>query len=55
MLEKEVKEENYVAMKELMESLTKAVMDVGEQVYKNVNNSNSTKDDSIETDFFTEK
>jgi hypothetical protein len=42
-------------MKELMESLKKTVMEVGEKAYKEAGANNPTEDDVIETDFSSEK
>jgi len=57
-LEEANKNENYATMKELMESLKKAVMEVGEKVYSGADSSQPEAkdgDDVIETDFSTEK
>ena len=42
-------------MKELMESLKKNVMEVGEKAYKDASANNSPEDSVIETDFSAEK
>ena len=42
-------------MKEKMEILKKAVMEVGEKAYKEAGASNPAGDDVIETDFSSEK
>ena len=42
-------------MKELMESLNKAMMEVGEKAYKGAEGSTSPGDEAIETDFSAEK
>ena len=47
--------DNYPVMKELMESLNKTIMEIGEKAYQNANTENSTEGDAIETDFSTEK
>jgi molecular chaperone DnaK len=54
-LEEAVKNDNYASMKELSESLKKAVMDVGEKAYSAAGNAEEGKDDVIETDFSAEK
>ncbi len=54
-LEEASKKDDYASMKELMESLKKAVMEVGEKVYSGENKPESGEDDVIETDFSTEK
>jgi molecular chaperone DnaK len=54
-LEEATKKENYAAMKELMESLNKAIMEIGEKAYKGADSSGSSGDDAIETDFSDEK
>jgi len=54
-LEEASKKDDYASMKELMESLKKAVMEVGEKVYSGDNKPESGADDVIETDFSTEK
>ena len=42
-------------MKEMTESLKKAVMEVGEKAYKQADGASATGDDVIETDFSAEK
>ena len=55
-LEEAVKAENYASMKELTETLKKAVMEVGEKAYSTGEGSNPPPgEDVIETDFSTEK
>ena len=54
-LEEATKKEDYSSMKEMMENLKKAVMEVGEQAYKAAGNANNAGDDVIETDFSSEK
>ncbi len=54
-LEEASKKDDYASMKELMESVKKAVMEVGEKVYSGENKPESGEDDVIETDFSTEK
>ena len=54
-LEESIKKEDYPSMKEMMENLKKAVMEVGEKAYKEADNSNNAGDDVIETDFSSEK
>ena len=54
-LEDVTKKDDYTAMKDLMEKLKKAVMDVGEKAYKEAGAANSPEDDVIETDFSAEK
>jgi len=54
-LEEANKNDNYATMKELMESLKKAVMEVGEKVYSGAQSEAKDGDDVIETDFSTEK
>ena len=54
-LEEATKKDDYAAMKEMMEGLKKAVMEVGEKAYKEAGASNAPGDDVIETDFSSEK
>jgi molecular chaperone DnaK len=54
-LEEATSKENYAVMKELMESLNKAMMEVGEKAYKGAEGSASPGDEAIETDFSAEK
>jgi len=54
-LEEVTKKEDFNAMKDMMEQLKKAVMEVGEKAYKEAGASNSPQDDVIETDFSAEK
>jgi molecular chaperone DnaK len=54
-LEEATNKDNYPVMKELMESLNKTIMEIGEKAYQNANTENSTEGDAIETDFSTEK
>ena len=54
-LEEATSKENYAVMKELMESLNKAIMEVGEKAYKGAESANPPGDDAIETDFSAEK
>ena len=54
-LEDVTKKDDYTAMKDLMEKLKKAVMEVGEKAYKEAGAANSPEDDVIETDFSAEK
>jgi len=54
-LEEVTKKEDYSSMKEKMEILKKAVMEVGEKAYKEAGASNPAGDDVIETDFSSEK
>jgi molecular chaperone DnaK len=53
-LEEATKKEDFTSMKELMESLKKNVMEVGEKAYKDASANNSSED-VIETDFSAEK
>jgi molecular chaperone DnaK len=53
-LEEAIKNENYSSMEELMESLQKSVMDIGEKAYSSSGNDTDT-DGGIDTDFSTEK
>ncbi len=55
-LEEAIKAENYASMKELTETLKKAVMEVGEKAYSTADANNPPPgEDVIETDFSTEK
>jgi len=54
-LEEATKKEDFTSMKELMESLKKNVMEVGEKAYKDASANNSPEDSVIETDFSAEK
>ena len=55
-LEEAIKAENYASMKELTETLKKAVMEVGEKAYSTADANNPPpEEDVIETDFSTEK
>jgi len=54
-LEGAISSENYSMMKDRMESLKKAVMEVGEKAYKEAGMNNPSGDDVIETDFSAEK
>ena len=54
-LEEAVKTDNFNSMKELSESLKKAVMEVGEKAYSSAGNAEQGNDDVIETDFSAEK
>jgi molecular chaperone DnaK len=53
-LEEATKKEDFTSVKELMESLKKNVMEVGEKAYKDASANNSSED-VIETDFSAEK
>merc|ERR1712072_493822 len=50
-LKEAIKKENINLMKETMENLKKAIMEVGEKAYKEARTDNSGADDVIETDF----
>ena len=52
-LEAAVRNEDYTAMKNIMENLQKSVMEAGEKAYKDVNPENSNISDFIETDSFS--
>ena len=54
-LEGAISNEDYSIMKDRMESLKKAVMEVGEKAYKEAGMNNPSGDDVIETDFSAEK
>jgi molecular chaperone DnaK len=54
-LEEAVQKEDYISMKEKMESLKKSMMEAGEQVYKNAEGNQSAENEVIETDFSSEK
>ena len=54
-LEEAIQKENYASMKELTESVKKAVMEVGEKAYSAAGNAEQPNDDVIETDFSSEK
>ena len=54
-LEGAISSEDYSMMKDKMESLKKAVMEVGEKAYKEAGMNNPSGDDVIETDFSAEK
>ena len=54
-LEGAINKEDYSAMKETMENLKKAVMEVGEKVYQDSGANNPAENDVIETDFSSEK
>ena len=54
-LEGATQKEDWAAVKEMMENLKKAVMEVGEKAYKEAGATNSAGDDVIETDFSSEK
>ena len=54
-LEAASQKDDYAAMKELMETLKKSVMEVGEKAYKQAETANPAADDVIETDFSSEK
>jgi len=54
-LEDAIKNDNYTSMKELSETLKKAVMEIGEKAYSGASNDTSGNDDVIETDFSAEK
>ena len=54
-LEGAISSEDYSIMKDRMESLKKAVMEVGEKAYKEAGMNNPSGDDVIETDFSAEK
>ena len=54
-LEGAISSEDYSMMKDRMESLKKAVMEVGEKAYKEAGMNNPSGDDVIETDFSAEK
>jgi molecular chaperone DnaK len=51
-LEEAIKNENYSLMEELMESVQKAAMEIGERAYSTADNN---PDEGIDTDFSTEK
>ena len=53
-LEEAIKTDNYSSMKELTESIKKAVMEVGEKAYSTAGDA-APNDDAIETDFSSEK
>jgi molecular chaperone DnaK len=53
-LEEAIKTDNYNSMKELTESIKKAVMEVGEKAYSTAGDA-APNDDAIETDFSSEK
>ena len=53
-LEDAIKTDNYNSMKELTESIKKAVMEVGEKAYSTAGDA-APSDDAIETDFSSEK
>jgi len=53
-LEGAINKEDYSGMKDTMETLKKAVMEVGEKAYQDAGASNPA-DDVIETDFSSEK
>ncbi len=54
-LEDVTQKEDYPAMKEVMEKVKTAVMEVGEKVYKEAGANSPAGDDVIETDFSSEK
>jgi molecular chaperone DnaK len=54
-LEAANQKDDYSTMKELMESLKKSVMEVGEKAYKEAGATSNPADDVIETDFSSEK
>lgn len=54
-LEEAIQKEDYISMKEKMESLKKSMMEAGEQVYKNSDGAQNSESDVIETDFSSEK
>jgi len=54
-LEEAIRKEDFVSMKEVMERLKKAVMEVGEKAYKQAGANANPGDDVIETDFSSEK
>ena len=54
-LEGAINKEDYSAMKETMENLKKAVMEVGEKAYQDSGANNPAENDIIETDFSSEK
>ena len=54
-LEEAIKNENFTTMKELMETLKKSVMEVGEKAYQQAGAGQPTNEDVIETDFSSEK
>ena len=54
-LEEATNKEDYSSMKDMMENLKKAVMEVGEKVYKDGEANATAGDDVIETDFSSEK
>ncbi|MAJ36423.1 MAG: molecular chaperone DnaK [Flavobacteriaceae bacterium] len=54
-LEGATQKEDYATMKELMEQLNKAIMEVGEKAYKDAGQQGAAGDDAIETDFSAEK
>jgi molecular chaperone DnaK len=54
-LEEAIKNESFIDMKELIETLKKSVMEVGEKVYQQASPDTATNEDVIETDFSSEK
>merc|ERR1712146_170992 len=54
-LEEVTKKEDYSAMKEMMEQLKKAVMEIGQKAYASTNTPNSEGEDAIETNYAEEK
>ena len=53
-LEEAIQKDDYPTMKEMMENLKKAIMEVGEKAYKD-SGANNPEDNVIETDFSSEK
>jgi molecular chaperone DnaK len=53
-LEEAIQKDDYPTMKEMMENLKKAIMEVGEKAYKD-SSANNPEDNVIETDFSSEK
>jgi molecular chaperone DnaK len=54
-LEEATQKEDFGAMKEMMETIKKAVMEVGEKAYKDAPGNSPSEEDVIETDFSSEK
>jgi molecular chaperone DnaK len=54
-LEEANKKDDYTGIKDIMENLKKAVMEVGEKAYKEAGVNTPSGDDVIETDFSSEK
>ena len=50
-----MKKEDFNIIKEKTEAVKKAIMEVGEKAYKNIDPNASSENDVIETDFSSEK